>query len=90
MARISGQVRIAAPVEWVFDTVVDSRNEPSFNPVMTSVELLTEPPIGVGTRFRAVADEGTTMLVELTEVDRPRSWAGLRTHLETRGGQPPG
>lgn len=147
MAHISGQVRIAAPVEQVFDTVADSRNEPSFNPAMTSVELLTEPPIGPGSRFRAVMGEGTTMLVELTEVDRPRRlgshttsplmdtagslsftpdgdatvmawdwdvapkgwlrllgpafgilggrmehriWAGLRTHMETRGGQPPG
>ena len=33
MARISGRIRIAAPVERVFDTAADSRNEPSFNPI---------------------------------------------------------
>jgi hypothetical protein len=44
MAHISGQVRIAAPVERVFDTVAEER------------------------RIRA----------------------GLRTHMETRGGRPPG
>jgi hypothetical protein len=27
----------------VFDTVADSRNEPSFSPAMTGVELLTRP-----------------------------------------------
>ena len=53
MARISGRIRIAAPVERVFDTAADSRNEPSFNPAMTGVELLTPLPIGLGTRFRA-------------------------------------
>jgi hypothetical protein len=31
VAHITGQIRIAAPLEQVFDTVADSRNEPSFN-----------------------------------------------------------
>jgi len=72
VARVSGQVRIAAPVETVFDTVADSRNEPSFNPAMTDVELLTPPPVGLGTRFRAhMGRTRMEMLVELTEFDRP-------------------
>jgi len=72
MARISGRIRIAAPVERVFDTAADSRNEPSFNPAMTGVELLTPLPIGLGTRFRArMGKAGGEMLVELTEFERP-------------------
>ena len=79
MAHITGHVRIAASAEQVFDTVADSRNEPSFNPAMTSVELLTPPPIGLGTRFRArMGRAGTQMLMELTEFDRPRR-LGSRT-----------
>jgi carbon monoxide dehydrogenase subunit G len=79
VAHITGHVRIAAPVEQVFDTVADSRNEPSFNPAMTSVELLTPLPIGLGTRFRArMGRAGTQMLVELTEFDRPHR-LGSRT-----------
>jgi uncharacterized protein YndB with AHSA1/START domain len=88
VAHITGHVRIAAPVEQVFDTVADSRNEPSFNPAMTSVELLTPPPIGRGTRFRArMGRAGTQMLVELTEFDRPHR-LGSRTAssmMETSG-----
>jgi uncharacterized protein YndB with AHSA1/START domain len=88
MARITGHVRIAAPVEQVFDTVADSRNEPSFNPAMTSVELLTPPPVGLGTRFRArMGRAGMEMLVELTEFDRPHR-LGSRTAssmMETSG-----
>ena len=53
MAHITGSIRIEAPPERVFDTVADSRLEPSFNPAMTTVELLTPEPIGLGTRFRA-------------------------------------
>jgi CheY-like chemotaxis protein len=55
------------------DTVADSRNEPSFNPAMGGVELLTPLPIGLGTRFRTrLGSAGTEMLVELTAFDRPR------------------
>lgn len=79
MARIEGEILIGRSAEEVFDFVADSRNEPSFNPAMTSAELLTPPPIGAGTRFRArVGRAGTQMLVELTEFDRPHR-LGSRT-----------
>jgi uncharacterized protein YndB with AHSA1/START domain len=89
MARISGRIRIAAPVERVFDTAADSRNEPSFNPAMTGVELLTPLPIGLGTRFRArMGKAGGEMLVELTEFDRPHRLSSrtASSMMETTGG----
>jgi carbon monoxide dehydrogenase subunit G len=88
MAHITGHIRIAAPVGQVFDMVADSRNEPSFNPAMTGVELLTAPPIGLGTRFRArMGKAGTEMLVELTEFDRPYRLGSRTTSsmIETSG-----
>jgi carbon monoxide dehydrogenase subunit G len=79
MARIEGQILIGRPAEEVFDFAADSRNEPSFNPAMTGVELLTPLPIGPGTRFRArMSRAGGPMLVELTEFDRPHR-LGSRT-----------
>ncbi|HXZ69616.1 MAG TPA: SRPBCC family protein, partial [Streptosporangiaceae bacterium] len=79
MARIAGEIVIDRPVDVVFDYVADSRNEPSFNPAMAGMELLTPLPIGRGTRFRArMGRAGTPMLVELTEFDRPHR-LGLRT-----------
>jgi len=79
MAKIEGEILIGQPVEEVFDFVADSRNEPSFNPAMTGVELLTPLPLGRGTRFRArMGRAGTQMLVELTEFDRPHR-LGSRT-----------
>ena len=88
VAHISGHVRIAAPIERVFDTAADSRNEPSFNPAMSDVELLTPPPIGLGTRFRArMGKTGMVMLVELTEFDRPHRLGSRTTSsmMETSG-----
>ena len=72
MAHIAGQIRISQPPEKVFDIVADSRNEPAYNRSMIGAELLTPPPIGQGTRFRArIGRSGVEMLVELTEFDRP-------------------
>jgi hypothetical protein len=89
VGRIVGRLWVAAPVEVVFATVADSRNEPRFNPAMTSVELLTPEPIGLGTRFRAMmGDQGLEMLVELTEFDPPRRLGSFTSSsmLETSGG----
>jgi hypothetical protein len=88
VAHIAGSVRIAAPLEQVFDTVADSRNEPSFNPAMVDVELLTPLPVRAGTTF--LARMGTSrmeMLVEVTEFERPHR-VGSRTRssiMETSG-----
>lgn len=75
-------------MERVFDTIADSRLEPSFNPAMTTVELLTPEPIGLGTKFRArMGKAGMEMLVELTEFDRPRRLGSRTTSsmMETVG-----
>lgn len=89
VAQISGRLHIAAPPDLVFDTVADARNEPSFNPEMREVELLTPLPIGPGTRFLArLGRAGTEMLVEVVEFDRPNR-LGLRTTssmMTTSGG----
>ncbi|HEY3408606.1 MAG TPA: SRPBCC family protein [Propionicimonas sp.] len=88
MAHISGSIRIAAPPQQVFDTVADSRLEPSFNPAMSEVELLTPGPIGQGTRFLArMAKAGTDMLIELTDFDRPHRLRSRTTSsmMETTG-----
>jgi hypothetical protein len=88
VAHITGHIRIAAPLEQVFDTVADSRNEPSFNPAMTDVELLTPAPIGLGTRFLAhIGKASMEMVVELTEFERPHRLGSLTTSstMQTSG-----
>lgn len=70
--RIRGELTIAAPIDVVFATVADTRNEPAFNPSMTSVELLTPEPIGLGTKFRALmGNRKLEMLVEITDFEPP-------------------
>lgn len=75
-------------MEVVFDFVADSRNEPAYNPGMRSVTLLTEEPIGVGSRFRAsMGRGGMELLVTLTAFDRPRVVGSVTTStlLDTQG-----
>lgn len=88
VAHIAGEVHIDAPIGTVFDVVADSRNEPTYNPAMTRVELLTPEPIGTGTQFRAyMGRAGTPMFVELTTVERPHLLASRTTSslMETSG-----
>ena len=76
------------PLEQVFDIVADSRNEPSSNPAMTDVELLTQAPIGLGTRFYAhMGKSDMEMIVELTEFERLHRLGSLTTSsmMETSG-----
>jgi hypothetical protein len=74
----------------VFDFVADERNEPRYNPHMRRAELISEGPIGVGTRHRAeLVSMGRTleMDIEFTGYDRPRRLASS-THMssgDTRG-----
>lgn len=75
-------------MERVFDAAADSRDEPSFNPAMTRVEMLTPAPVTLGTRFRArMGQAGEDMVVELIEFDRPRRLGSLTTSriMETSG-----
>ena len=74
MTRIAGEVTIAAPVEEVFDLVADERNEPRYNPRITSVRKLGPEPVGPGARF--VAEPSGTgrrgeMTLTIREYDRP-------------------
>ena len=74
MTRIAGEVTIATPVEEVFDLVADERNEPRYNPRITSVRKLGPEPVGPGARF--VAEPSGTgrrgeMTLTIREYDRP-------------------
>jgi hypothetical protein len=90
VARIEGEIVIERPVEAVFDFVADERHEPHFNPRMIHAELISEGPIGLGTRFRAeLQTMGRTMpmIVEFTAYERPRRLASVTrsSMMETEG-----
>ncbi len=74
MAHIRGEVTIDAPVEEVFDLVADERNEPRYNPRIRRAEMVTDGPVGPGTRFVAEPKgmgAGAEMTLEVVEYDRP-------------------
>ena len=78
MVQLRGEILIDRPPADVFDFVADGRNEPRFNPHMADCRLLTEGPIGVGSRFGATlrtAGRSLPMTVEFTGYERPRRLA---------------
>lgn len=83
MAQIEGEITIDRAVGEVFDFVADERNEPRFNPKMTSVEKLSDGEIGLGTQFRAEVVSGgkpLPMVIEFTSFERPNR-LGSRTTM---------
>lgn len=85
MAHVEGEIIINRPVEEVFDFVADARNEPRYNRAMVRTELITEEPIGAGSRFHAVMTgqgRSADMTIEFTTYERPRR-LGSSTHLST-------
>jgi uncharacterized protein YndB with AHSA1/START domain len=74
VARIDGEIVIAAPVEQVFDMVADERNEPRYNPRIVRAEKTSQGPVGRGARFTAqpkgMGARGV-MTIEVVDYDRP-------------------
>lgn len=82
---IEGDIVIKRPIDEVFDFVADERNEPKYNPQMTLAEMVTQGPIGVGTRFHVMTTgvgRAADMTIEYTEFDRPRR-LGSATHISS-------
>ena len=83
MAHIEGEIVVDRPVDVVFDFVADERNEPRFNPRLTSVEQISAGPIGLGTRFRATTTSmgrSAEMVIEFTAFERPQRLSSS-THM---------
>lgn len=60
MTHLTGQIIIEAPIDEVFDLVADERNEPRYNPRIVRAQMVSEGPIGTGSRF-AATPEGMTV-----------------------------
>lgn len=74
MAVIENATLIERTPGDVFDYLVDLRNELEWNPGVESMEMLTDGPIRVGTRYLAKWKQSRHIEVECTEFDRPRGW----------------
>lgn len=78
MTRIEGEIVIAAPIERVFDTVADERNEPRYNPRITRAQKTSQGPVGRGSRFTVEPKGARTrgvMTMQIMDYDRPRRLA---------------
>jgi uncharacterized protein YndB with AHSA1/START domain len=77
--RVTTTTRIACPPEEVFDLLADLRNDPQWNSRVSSAELRSPEPIGLGSRF-AIVNGGTAYDVTISGYERPS-----RLELEAKG-----
>ena len=68
--RATATTRIVCPPEHVFDKLADLRNETQWNSGVSSAELRSDEPIGLGSRFLLV-NNGTSYDVTIGTYDRP-------------------
>jgi uncharacterized protein YndB with AHSA1/START domain len=86
---------VAAPPPAVFDYLAEPRNRPEWQSSLRAVELLTDGPTGVGTRWLDRTAVGARPALEIVEMRRPTDaaagvwaevgeWHGLRAELSLR------
>ena len=68
--RATATTRIACAPERVFDTLADLRNETEWNARVSSAELRSDEPIGLGSRF-GIVNGGVSYDVTIATYDRP-------------------
>lgn len=90
MAQFSMTRRVAAPVERVFDVATDLARAAERIRGIERIELLTEGPMRVGTRWREtrkMMGQSSTETLEVFALDRPRSYTvgceSCGTYFET-------
>lgn len=77
MAHFTVTKRVAAPVERVFDVAADLAHAADRIRGIEKIELLTDGPVGVGTRWREtrkVMGSRSTETMEITAFDRPHGY----------------
>ncbi len=93
MVEFTIERHIDAPVEKVFDLAADFPNAADRIEAIKRIEMLTDGPVGVGTRFRETRrmfKRDATEEMEVTAFDPPKAYSlgcescGARYHTEFR------
>jgi uncharacterized membrane protein len=87
--RVGAQLVIGAPAQRVWDWVSDPQRALTFMSGVTRWELASEPPAGLGARYRMLLRVGSAEvggLIEIVEWDEPRdlAWTSV-TGIDQRG-----
>ena len=84
MAQITLEKQVRAPIQRVFAVATNLRDAPKTIPAITKLEVLTEGPVRLGTRFRETRKmfgREATEVMEVTAFDPPRAMSiGCENH----------
>ena len=85
MASISSSVQINAPAERVYEMMTDLESAPQRISGIQTMEVLTDGPFGVGTRFRETRIMFGKEAVETMEVSAVEPGRSYTTEAESHG-----
>jgi carbon monoxide dehydrogenase subunit G len=71
MLTTSGSTVIGVPIEAVFDTIADVRNEPRWLPGASNVQLTSGEPVGAGSTFIGHYARAGTVHLRIAHYERP-------------------
>lgn len=74
MTVIENSVEIQRPLDEVVAYLSDPRHELEWNPKVRVMELVSDEPIGLGSKFRAKWTRSPLVNMECTLFDPPRAW----------------
>lgn len=99
MMRFSFEQLIRHPLAKVYDYLAEPRNRPAWQSTLRRVDMLTEGPPGLGTRWRERAVGFGTSEMEIVAFDPHRVWgerarapvgeATITLHFTEEAGDPP-
>ncbi|MCO1655296.1 SRPBCC family protein [Pseudonocardia humida] len=79
MHVVENSIDIARPVEAVFDYCSDMRTEVDWNPAVKTIELVSDGPVGRGSRFVGSYSGLGKATMEVVEFARPTTWTTTAT-----------
>jgi hypothetical protein len=74
---IEHAVDIQRSLEEVFEYCTDLSREPEWNPRTRWIQMLTDGPIGLGTRYQGEWIKGDPMTIEFVRFEGPTAWASV-------------
>jgi hypothetical protein len=79
MHVVENSIVIDKPATAVFEYTSDMRSEADWNPAASSVTLVSQAPVGQGSRFEARWKGLGSSELEVVDYERPRTWTTRTT-----------
>ena len=79
MHVVENSIVVDRPAAMVFDYASDMRTEADWNPAVSTITLVSQAPVGLGSRFEGRFTGMGSAEMEVVTYERPRTWTTRTT-----------